>query len=268
MNAVRILRIAPALAVLLSLSAVLHPGLAAAEEIVVTHTYIMGDAESKNQARAACLAEAKRAILERAGTFSRVMSELKDFELTRDVVQSFSGAIIKATVIKEEVAMSGQSMALTCTVAGEVDMASLEAQAKRLMESRPTFSGSGSSGTSSGLSNATTPGIPKSLPNQPDREYLEEKMGMRSEMLQGSRDATFVAANLVEKGMTYEQVSQLAGPPTGQLDGPRFQCRSHGKAWVVYQAGRVVCVRRALGWSQRQQSECHCDGFAGDFHLR
>ncbi|AGW14342.1 hypothetical protein [Megalodesulfovibrio gigas] len=257
-------------AVLCLLAVVLTPlcmaDLARAEEIIVSHTYLMGDSETKNQARAACLAEAKRAILERAGTYSRVVSEMRDFEITKDVVQSFAGAIVKATVLKEEVAMVGQSMALTCTVAGEVDMASLEAQARRMMEAKTPAASSGTGGSSG--SGGGVAGIPKSLPNQPDAELLREKMGLRNDMLAEQRDATFLAANLVEKGMTFDQVARLAGDPTAQVDGPRFQCLSYGRTWVVFEHGRVACVRRALSWSARQQTECHCDGFAGDLHLR
>ena len=262
----RRLRLAVLCLLAVSVTPLCAAGLALAEEIIVSHTYLMGDSETKNQARAACLIEAKRAILERAGTYSRVVSEMRDFEITKDVVQSFAGAIVKATVLKEEVAMVGQSMALTCTVAGEVDMASLEAQAKRLMESRPPAASPGTGGSPG--SGGGVAGVPRSLPNQPDSELLQEKMALRNEMLGEQRDATFLAANLVEKGMTFEQVGRLAGDPTAQVDGPRFQCLSYGRTWVVFQHGRVACVRRALGWSARQQTECHCDGFGGDFHLR
>lgn len=260
-------RVHPAAVLLAVLVALFLPAIPGwAEEIVVSHTYLMGDSETKNQARAACLAEAKRAILERAGTYSRVVSEMRDFEITRDVVQSFAGAIVKATVIKEEVAMVGQSMALTCTVAGEVDMASLEAQAKRMMEARlPSPAPPGAPGEQRP---GTVPGVPKSLPNQPDADLLREKMDLRREMLTEQRDATFLAAQLTEKGMTFDQVAQLAGEPTAQVDGPRHQCLRHGNTWVVYQHGRVVCVRRALGKSGTPQGECHCNGFAGDFYLR
>ena len=60
------------------------------------HTYVMGDNDSKSEARRLCYLEAKRKLLEKAGTYMEVFSETADFRLTRDEIASFSGAVLKA----------------------------------------------------------------------------------------------------------------------------------------------------------------------------
>ncbi len=261
-------------AVVLTLAMLTTP--AVAEIITLSHTYHMGDADSKITARNACIQEARRAILEQAGTYSRVISEMRDFVVTHDVVQSISAGVIKTTLINEELSLVGQRPALTCTVAGEVDLAAMEAEVQRLRNSLPSPTGAGNGEDASrgdaAAANATpppgSPTLPGSIPNQPDGDMLSQKLAKREQMRKEMRDVTFLARHLPEKGMTYEQIAELVGEPDGGLDGPRYQCRSHGRTWIVYRLGKVACVRRSLSWSVPQHSECHCDGFAGDFHLR
>lgn len=254
----------------------------ATRTITVTHTYILGDADSKTQARSACLLEARRRILEQAGAFTQASSEMRDFVLTQDVVRTFAGAFVKTTLVSEEMGLSGQSPTLTCTVAGEVDTAELERlreefartlleQAKR-MDLDSAAGQSAGQGAGQGAGQSSSPplpkGLPKSLPDTPPAAVLQEKFQQKAEIQRQNKEEAFLAAWLPEKGMTSSQVEQLLGQPQAGVDGPAYQCRDHGGAWVVYKQGRVSCIRRSLSWSAPQESDCHCDGFGGDFHLR
>lgn len=280
-------------ALLACLPLLVGPSAHAAERITVSHTYLLGDADSKNDARQACIREAKRRILEQAGTYSRVITEMREFVITKDVVQSLAAGVIKTTLEQESLSLSGQSTAYTCTVTGEVDLAAMEAQITKLREQLPPPDDSQNSpldaaspdtpGESASHHTGSSPGaeaspshhydkrgprLPASIPNQPDQGLLQQKLRQREAMQQTMRDTTFFARHLPERGMPYDQVVALVGEPDGGLDGPRFQCRSHGKTWLVYRLGKLACIRRALSWSDPQQSDCHCDGLSTDFHLR
>ena len=52
------------------------PASAAVTPFTATHTYVLGDDDSRNSARQKCLAEAKRKILEQVGVYLESHSEL------------------------------------------------------------------------------------------------------------------------------------------------------------------------------------------------
>ena len=92
------------------------------QTITATHTYVMGDRDSKEDARALCYMTAKRKVLEKAGVLIESSSEVKDFQLTKDQVNSYSAAILSVEVVKEEFGFNNGTNALTLTVKADVDM--------------------------------------------------------------------------------------------------------------------------------------------------
>jgi hypothetical protein len=70
-----------------------------------THTYILGEHDSKDDARQRCLLEAKRKILEQAGVYIESASEVKNFDLTKDKITSFAAAVMHIKDTKETVAL-------------------------------------------------------------------------------------------------------------------------------------------------------------------
>ena len=72
------------------LSAFVLPTVAFAEiqTFTATHTYTLGDHDSKDDARQRCVLEAKRKILEQAGVYIESASEVMNFDLTKDKITS------------------------------------------------------------------------------------------------------------------------------------------------------------------------------------
>lgn len=95
---------------------------AAIEEIETTATYHMGDNDSKLDGHRLALIEAKRKALEQAGTYVESMSEVKDFQLTRDEVRTYSAGILSAEETRDpKYRMRGKSMEVTVFVKVRVD---------------------------------------------------------------------------------------------------------------------------------------------------
>ncbi len=90
--------------------------------ITVTHTYVMGDNDSRNDARRLCFLEAKRKVLELDGMFIQSSSEVKNFELTKDQITSYSAAILSVETLHESFDFTKGQNALTLTVKAEVDI--------------------------------------------------------------------------------------------------------------------------------------------------
>lgn len=93
-----------------------------------THTYILGDHDSKDDARQRCLLEAKRKVLEQAGVLIESASEVKDFQLTKDKITSFAAAVMQVKDTKEKVGFENGHMTMTLTIKAGVDLAEVRKQ--------------------------------------------------------------------------------------------------------------------------------------------
>ena len=119
-----------ALAVIILLTAPVLPTVAFAETqtYTATHTYILGDHDSKDDARQRCLLEAKRKILEQAGVYIESASEVKDLQLTKDKITSFAAAVMHVKDSKEEVGFQQGHITLTLTTTAQVDLEEVRKQ--------------------------------------------------------------------------------------------------------------------------------------------
>ena len=125
-----ILRPMRALSVMILLAAFVLPTVAFAEiqTFTATHTYILGDHDSKDDARQRCLLEAKRKILEQAGVYIESASEVKNFDLTKDKITSFAAAVMQVKDTKEEVSFQQGHMTMTLNLTAQVDLAEVRKQ--------------------------------------------------------------------------------------------------------------------------------------------
>jgi len=105
---------------------------AESEVIYATHKTVLGDNDSKNDARRMCFLEAKRLVLEKAGTYIESNSKVKNFQLTNDEISTYAAALLKVDIIKEEWKMVGENMAIVMTVKAEVDQAHIEKQFSKI----------------------------------------------------------------------------------------------------------------------------------------
>lgn len=118
----------PILAILLLATS----ALAAPQVVTETHTYILGDNDSKNDARAMCFLEAKRKMLEKAGTLVMSHTQADMGMLTKDEINSYTAALIKVESSGEKWRFNESgSMAVTMTVRAVLDYDDIQ---KRLGE--------------------------------------------------------------------------------------------------------------------------------------
>ena len=95
-------------------------GLASAQvqTITASHTYVMGDNDSRNDARQLCFLQAKR----KAGSFIQSHSVVESFNLTKDQITSYSAAVLSVETVKEDFGFSNGHNELTLTVKADVDV--------------------------------------------------------------------------------------------------------------------------------------------------
>ncbi len=119
-----------ALFVIPFLAVLFLPTAASAEVQTFTaaHTYILGDHDSKDDARQRCLLEAKRKVLEQAGVYIESASEVKDFQLAKDKITSFAAAVMQVKETKETAGFESGHMTMTLTIKADVDLVEVRKQ--------------------------------------------------------------------------------------------------------------------------------------------
>lgn len=97
-------------------------------------TYLMGDQDSKIDGRRIAVQEAKRTALELAGTYVEGLTEVKNFQLTRDEVKSYTAGIVEAEVVAERMHGTPARPEITVKVRCSVDTDVLAARIGRYRE--------------------------------------------------------------------------------------------------------------------------------------
>jgi tetratricopeptide (TPR) repeat protein len=108
--------------------------------IVSEGKYVMGDLDSRKDAKALALIEAKRLALEQAGTYIQSSSEVKDFQLSRDQVNTLASGIMSVEVLKEDWKLSGENMVVTMQIRATIDTSHIKDRITRINESENTES--------------------------------------------------------------------------------------------------------------------------------
>ncbi|OGW64536.1 MAG: hypothetical protein A3H49_10075 [Nitrospirae bacterium RIFCSPLOWO2_02_FULL_62_14] len=237
-----ILHLVSAVAILLGTISV--PVLATAEiqTITVTHTYIMGDRDSKEDARVLCYMTAKRKALDKAGVLIESSSEVKNFQLTKDQVTSYSAAILSIEVVKEEFGFKNGTTNLTMTVKANVDMADVR---KRLTEIVADKSLQG-----------------KVDVQQQQIRKLEQQLQALNEKLGGAPESS---KDEVQKDRSVELAAYV------RLNAERGEARAQYHLGLMYLNGKGAPQdhEQAVAWIRRaaEQGFASAEAFLGSMYL-
>ena len=123
------------------------PASAAGTPFIATHTYVLGDDDSRNTARQKCLAEAKRKILEQVGVYLESHSELltlsqsttagsakspqttnEERQLITEKITTLTAGLMRAEVIKEEFGEVNGRLQITLTLKADIDPDDIQKQ--------------------------------------------------------------------------------------------------------------------------------------------
>lgn len=117
----------------------------AAEPTVVTAEgkYVMGDLDSKKDARMLALMEAKRIALEKAGTYVESSTEVKNFSLTKDQINTLAAGVMSVDILKEDWTISGQNMMATIVIRATIQTANLRNRITAMHDEEKTLDDSG-----------------------------------------------------------------------------------------------------------------------------
>lgn len=108
--------------------------------IISEGKYVMGDLDTKKDAKTQALIEAKRMAMEKAGTYLESFTEVKDFKLSKDQVKTIAAGIMSVEVLNEDWKMSGENMVLIIKIRATVDTSNLKNRIAKMQEGDSTES--------------------------------------------------------------------------------------------------------------------------------
>jgi hypothetical protein len=102
--------------------------------IISEGQYVMGDLDTKKDAKTQALIEAKRMAMEKAGTYLLSTTEVKNFQLSKDQINTIAAGIMTVEILKEDWKMSGANMVLTIQIRAIVDTSNLKDRISKMQE--------------------------------------------------------------------------------------------------------------------------------------
>ncbi|MEO8046494.1 MAG: tetratricopeptide repeat protein [Nitrospirota bacterium] len=231
---------------------------AATQTFTATHTYVLGDDDSRNSARQKCLAEAKRKILEQVGVYLESHSELltsaqsgatggtKSSQTTNEEQQqmteritTLTAGIMKTEVVKEEFGDVNGRLHMTLAVKADVDPDDIQRQlaAKRADQ-----------------------GVRKQVKEQEQR--IEKLQTQLRAMMQGMR-----SLGEIERGGSKQSTKSTVDPNVAIIRELARQGEAYAQAYLemMYVIGKDVprSDNEAVIWFRKAAAQGNGNGQAG-----
>ncbi|TRZ78010.1 MAG: hypothetical protein D4R93_00895 [Deltaproteobacteria bacterium] len=239
----------------------------ASESVFASYKYTMGDNDTKNDAKRICFLEAKRLAIEKAGTYIESSTEVKNFQLTRDEIRTFAGAIVKVDIASEEIKFIGENQVILMTVKADVDIDSFRERVKQIksdreLEKKVIDQQRQLQGMEDKLKNLqqqlTTKNLDDVIKIRKERTEAFEKMDELEKIKYAIKSKSKSAAN-IELGMTPQEVLTLIGTPRTQTKNiyPGDLRFNYGNVWIVFESGVVSC----MVWGDIFQNDATCSHY-------
>ncbi|MDO9228402.1 MAG: hypothetical protein Q7U03_02435 [Syntrophales bacterium] len=222
----------------------------ASESVFASYKYTMGDNDTKNDAKRICFIEAKRLAIEKAGTYIESSTEVKNFQLTRDEIRTFAGAIVKVDIASEEIKFVGETQIILMTVKADVDIDSFRERVKQIksdreLEKKVVDQQRQLQGMEDKLKNLqqklTTKNLDEVITLRKERTEAFGKMDELEKVKYEIKSKSKAAVDNVELGMTREEVIKFAGKPRSTTATDL----NYGNVWVIIEYGVVSCIVKA-----------------------
>lgn len=97
--------------------------------------YVLGENDSRSEARRIAVLEAKRKAIEAAGAHVESLPEVRDMPLSRAEIRAYTAGLVEAEVVSEETRGTSQRPEVTAKARAKVDTGLVVEQIRRLRES-------------------------------------------------------------------------------------------------------------------------------------
>ncbi len=210
--------------------------------------YVMGDNDTKNDAKRLCLIETKRKVLERVGTYVESNTNVLNFNLTRDEIRAYTAGIIKTDIVSESTSFSGKSTVIQMKIKADVDNSVLANRILEIHRDKDMSQKYSKMQDDYKKLEGQIRELQDKLKRDTDwatvekarleREEAFNRLSALDRIKQDIRQKTYIAVQNVEIGMTKDEVIKLCGPPRSTV----YHHLNYGNVWVVIENGVVVLL--------------------------
>ncbi|MCK9418852.1 MAG: hypothetical protein M0R70_05660 [Nitrospirae bacterium] len=240
------------------------------ETIYASYKYVMGDNDTKNDAKRICFLEAKRLLIVKAGVFIQSETTVSDYKLTKDQITSYTAAIIKVEIANEDIKFNGETQTISMTVKTDIDsdevyktLASIQKdkglqdkiqdQQRQLRELERNLA--------TLQDKLKTQNADEAIVLRKERNVVLHELSESEKIVFTIKATTQKAIDTVEVRMTPSEVAKVAGNPrsTALCAGYVGDCAgwNYGDVWVRFRNGLVQCVLKTSNFDVYN----HCSNY-------
>lgn len=227
--------------------------------VTETHTYVMGDNDSRADARVLCAAAAKRNALEKVGSilesnFSVQQAETdgRIRETTKKETSSYLAAVVGSEPAGERFDTQGDRQTITCTVRMSFDPDEVRKKLNAITNDRDTREKLEVQQNRIDELERRLQGLTSTAPSQSLPDLAQQKFDTRASLDQAEVNRRQIAASmrsaeqramLVQRGMTTDEVITVAGKPRFTKEFASRELWNFGRLWIVIGDHKYVqCV--------------------------
>jgi len=232
------------------------------DTIYASYRYLMGDSDSKTEARQISFLEVKRLCLEQAGTFIESQVKVENYQVTQDEITTYSASFLQVELVSEETEIVGESMAIITRVRAVVDPVELREQIEQLkadkdLEKQVIQETSQQQALEKEVLKLRDD-LQEASPEQREnfRNQLKsalQQVTLAEDKKQRVKTATGLAIKNIKTGMSAQEVLQVAGEPMKKIKHHDDLRLHYGLVWVIFNRGKVTCLVKAVHFKPEKQ---------------
>lgn len=224
---------------------------AAIKTIEESCEYVMGDNDTKLDAKRLCLIEGKRNILERVGTYIESNTTVLNYNLTKDEIKTYATGLIKTYIVSEQTTFNGQNTVMHMKIRADVDTSFFEAKMieihkdkdlatkyNKMAEEYKNIEGQIRELQNKLRIDSDSTSVAKV---RIEREDAFSNLSALEKVKEDIKRKTTIAVQNVEIGMTRDEVIRLIGQPRIPSPSP-YEHLNYGNVWVVIENGLVTIL--------------------------
>lgn len=217
------------------------------ETVFCDYKYVMGDNDTKHDARKIAFIEAKRLCLEKIGSLLESETVVSSSQLTKDEVRAYALGLLKTEIVSEEVLPSGENMSVLVKVKADYDSTAITAKLQELLSDREKLREYKKAQEQVTALENQVLALQKELSRTKTEGEISQLREERKAVLQQYKlivakieNLTTSAFEQIKEGMTQNEVVQLVGEPRSTAKCMGTTGLSYGKIWVLLENGIVI----------------------------
>lgn len=222
------------------------------------HTCKMGNNDSKNDARRVCFISAKNKLLKKSGAHILKLTKKRNYQLNADEIIAFSAALINIETANEDWTFEKGDISLTLTVKTEINnnvvkknlvkigndlvvQGEMMEQYKQVQKLEHEYMDL--------HQKLVTTAPDKAIILRKELQAVSEKIDSVEAIKNEISSDTLLVSERVEKGMTVEDVVDIAGNPKKEEKCRKPEFYNYGRVWVHFENGVVSRLIPADNWA-------------------